>query len=308
VARFAPARERIRHMTAGAFFLAVASVQGAFVVLDLVDRHLTRDQRYGGERARPATVGFFVGIVLLFLLVEAAGMALVPRIDVLMEWTRARIGVPEQFARAPHGWMLIVLSIALFYVAGFFDYAWHRWFSHHPLFWFTHEYHHLPSQVFVGMPGLATRPFVVITIVPVVLATATTVYVALRLAGQPMWDWTVFQIPLLAATTVLTTSHSSFLRRSWRLHSAMRWFALTTPQEHLLHHTVDLAGNYGNFTSLWDRLFGTYLDPRRVENQGHRVGLGYEQDFLGSLTVGTLHVPARWRRRLQLNRYVNLDE
>ena len=295
-------------MTAGAFFLAVASVQGAFVGLDLVDRHLTRDERYGGERARPATVGFFIGIGLLFLVVEAAGMALVPRIDVLMEWVRARVGVPEQFGRAPRGWMLIPLSIALFYVAGFFDYAWHRWFSHHPAFWFTHEYHHLPSQVFVGMPGLATRPFVVITIVPVVLATATTVYVALRLAGQPMWDWTVFQIPLLASTTVLTTSHSSLLRRSWRLHSVMRWLALTTPQEHVLHHTVDLAGNYGNFTSLWDRLFGTYLDPLRVENQGHRVGLGYEQDFLGTLTVGALHVPARWRRRLQLNRYVNLDD
>jgi sterol desaturase/sphingolipid hydroxylase (fatty acid hydroxylase superfamily) len=295
-------------MTAGAFFLAVASVQGAFVALDLADRHQTRDERYGGERVRPATVAFFIGIGLLFLLVEAAGMALVPRIDVLMEWVRARVGAPEQLGRSPHGKILIPLSIALFYIAGFFDYAWHRWFSHHPLFWFTHEYHHLPSQVFVGMPGLATRPFVVITIVPVVLATATTVYVGLRGGCERRWDVTVFQIPLLASTTVLTTSHSSLLRRSWRLHSVMRWFALTTPQEHLLHHTVDLAGNYGNFTSLWDRLFGTYLDPRRLENQGHRVGLGYDQDFLGTLTVGALRMPPRWRRRLQLNRYVNLDE
>jgi sterol desaturase/sphingolipid hydroxylase (fatty acid hydroxylase superfamily) len=193
-------------------------------------------------------------------------------------------------------------------VAGFFDYAWHRWFSHHRYFWFTHEYHHLPSEVFVGMPGLATRPFVVVTIVPVVVATVVTVYVALRLAGRPMWDWTVFQGPLLASTTVLTTSHSSLLRRSWRVHRVMQWLGLTTPQEHLLHHTVDLDGNYGNFTSLWDRVFGTYLDPRRSENQGHRTGLAYDQDFIGTLTAGALRIPARWHRRIQLDRYVNVGE
>lgn len=295
-------------MTTGAFLVAVASVQGTFVALDLADRHLTRDERYGGERAHPAAVAFLLGVGALFLAVEALGMSLVPRIDLLVEWVRVRAGAPPHVGATPHGWTLAGLSVALFYLAGFFDYAWHRWFSHHPAFWFTHEFHHLPSQVFVGMPGLATRPFVVITIVPVVVATAATVYATLRLTGQPMWNWAVFQLPLLVSTTVLTTSHSSLLRRSWRVHDVMRIFGLTTPQEHLLHHTVDLAGNYGNFTSLWDRLFGTYLDPRRAENQGHRVGLGYEQDFLGTLTAGVVRVPARWRRRLQLNRYLNLDD
>lgn len=294
-------------MTTGTFVVAVAVVQTLFVGLDFADRYRTRHDRYAGERLRPEAAAFFIGIGALFLLVELAGMALVPRIDLLVEWVRVRIGAPN-VGPSPRGAALLVTSIALFYLAGFFDYAWHRWFSHHRYFWFTHEYHHLPSEVFVGMPGLATRPFVVVTIVPVVVATVATVYVALRLAGRPMWDWTVFQGPLLASTTVLTTSHSSLLRRSWRVHRAMQWLALTTPQEHLLHHTVDLNGNYGNFTSLWDRVFGTYLDPRRAENQGHRTGLAYEQDFIGTLTAGALRIPSRWHRRIQLDRYVNLGE
>lgn len=123
-----------------------------------------------------------------------------------------------------------------------------------------------------------------------------------------MWSWTVFQIPLLASSTLLVTSHSSFLRRGWLAHRVLSKLALTTPQEHVLHHTVDLHGNYGNFTTLWDRLFGTYLDPRLAEHQGHRLGLGYDRDFLGTITAGRARIPRAWRKRFQLARYANLDD
>jgi hypothetical protein len=86
----------------------------------------------------------------------------------------------------------------------------------------------------------------------------------------------------------------------------MKWLALTTPQEHLLHHTVDLQGNYGNFTVLWDRVFGTYLDPTKSEHQNHALGLPYDQDFVGTLTAGRVKLPAIVRRRFQLERFCNL--
>ena len=47
----------------------------------------------------------------------------------------------------------------MFYVAGLWDYLVHRWFSHSRWFWFTHEYHHLPRQVTILMPGILVRPF-----------------------------------------------------------------------------------------------------------------------------------------------------
>lgn len=293
-------------MTATAFFVTLALVQGTFVALDLADRHATRHER--GERALPVpALLFFIGVLLLFLLVQIAGMSLVPRADALIDVIRTHVGGAIPARAAPGGWALLLAWVALFYLTGFFDYAWHRWFSHHRWFWFTHENHHLPSQVFVGMPGLAARPFVVLTVVPVLVATTAASYAALRLLGLPMWDWTVFQLPLLLSSTVLTASHSSFLRRGWLAHDLMRRLALTTPQEHVLHHTVDLEGNYGNITTLWDRLLGTYVDPKRAENQGHRLGLAYDQDFLGTLTFGLVKLPVSWRQRYEVHRYCNID-
>lgn len=294
-------------MTLAAFLGASAAVQGLFLVLDLADRHATRDERYGGERLRPASLLFLLAVIVAFAAVQVAGFSLFPRVDALVAWVREHVarGVPT--VPAPRGWRLALVALALFHLAGFVDYAWHRWFSHHRWFWFTHESHHLPSQVFVGMPGLGVRPFAVLTVVPLIAFTAALTYAALRLAGRPMWDWSVFQIPLLLASTLLVTSHSSFMRRGWLAHRAMRPLLLTTPQEHVLHHTTDLRGNYGNFTTLWDRLFGTYLDPRLPAHQNRRFGLAYDQDFLGAVTAGAVKLPASWRRRFQLDRWLNIE-
>ena len=81
-------------------------------------------------------------------------------------------------------------------------------------------------------------------------------------------------------------SHSSFLRRFLWLHRGLRLLAITTPREHVLHHAAELQGNYGNSSTLWDRMFGTYLDPERDEHRNPRLGLSYDQDFLGTLTLG----------------------
>ena len=86
-----------------------------------------------------------------------------------------------------------------------------------------------------------------------------------------------------------------------------KWLALTTPQEHLLHHTIDVQGNYGNFTVLWDRVFRTYLDPTRSEHQNH-LGLAYDQDFVGTLTAGRVKLPTSLRRRFQVDRFCNLEK
>lgn len=294
-------------MTLAQFVGATAGVQLLFLGLDLADRHATRDERYDGERLRPLGFAFLALVVAVFFAIQVVGMSLFPRPDALIEWTRQRVAPETRTAATPTGWRLALVSIVLFHLAGFVDYAWHRWFSHSRWFWFTHESHHLPNQVFVGMPGLGVRPFAVFTVVPTVGFTALITYLALRMAGRPMWSWTVFQLPLLATSTLLVTSHSCFMRRGWLAHRVLGAFRLTTPQDHALHHTVDLQGNYGNFTTLWDRLFGTYLDPRLPQHQGRRYGLAYDQDFLGTLTAGRAKLPRSWRERFQLARYTNLD-
>ena len=295
-------------MSLGTFLGISAAVQLVFLALDLADRHATRAERYGGEALRPLSLLFLLGVIACFFAIQVVSFAWLPRIDALVERVRAAVVSGVDVAPAPTGWKLLALGMGLFYLEGLVDYAWHRWFSHHRLFWFTHESHHLPTEIFVGMPGLGVRPFAVLTVVPVVVGTAAIAYALLHVLGMPMWSWTIFQIPLLLSSTLLVTSHSSFMRRGWLAHRLLAPLALTTPQEHVLHHTVDLQGNYGNFTTIWDRLFGTYLDPRRAEHQGRRYGLAYDRDFLGTLTAGALRFPTSWRRRFQLDRYCNLDD
>lgn len=291
-----------------ATFLAVSvAIQLVFLALDLADRHATRAQRYGGESLRPGSLLFLLGILGLFLGIQLLGFSLVPRLDALLEWVRGQIAPGLTAAPAPHGLQLAALGVALFYMEGFVDYAWHRWFSHHRFFWFTHESHHLPNEIFVGMPGLGVRPFAVLTVVPVVVFTGALTYLMLHATHMPMWSWTIFQLPLLASSTLLVTSHSSFMRRGWLAHRLLHPLAITSPQEHVLHHTVDLQGNYGNFTTLWDRLFGTYLDPRLPEHRDRRYGLDYDQDFLGTITAGAIRIPPAWRERFQVGRYCNTD-
>ncbi len=293
-------------MTARTLVLALAAMQAAFVAADFADRRLARE--HDGERLQAEGAAFLVAVAVSFLVVQYGGLALAPTADALIERVRAAVaGAAPGATRPLPAWAVPLAAVALFYVAGFWDYVWHRGFSHSRWFWPTHEYHHLPNQVFAAMPGLLARPFAVLVTVPVLVLTAASAYAACALAGFAPPGWAVFQPALVAGATVLTASHSSCLRRSWRVHRVLRRLAVTTPQEHLLHHTVDLAGNYGNFTSVWDRLFGTYLDPERAEYRAPRLGLGYDQDFLGTLTFGLVKLPARARRRFGVGRYCNLD-
>jgi sterol desaturase/sphingolipid hydroxylase (fatty acid hydroxylase superfamily) len=293
------------------FLVIFLGIPVVFVALDLLDRHLTRQSRYDGQAPRLETLLFLLLALLVYAALQFGGLALVPSADKLLvvvrEYFGRLLGQPLSPQPISGAWLLLV-SIVTFYLSGLWDYAIHRWFSHSPPFWFTHEYHHLPNQVFVAMPGLAVRPFAVVTSFPATFATVVSAYVLLILLGLPLWDLTPLKILLLAHTFLLTASHSSFLRRWWLVHHGMKWLALTTPHEHLLHHTVDLRGNYGNFTVLWDRLFGTYLNPTLPENQGHALGLNYDQDFLGAITAGALKMPDWMRDRFQIERYCNISK
>jgi sterol desaturase/sphingolipid hydroxylase (fatty acid hydroxylase superfamily) len=202
----------------------------------------------------------------------------------------------------------LLLAVAVFYIAGFWDYWVHRVFSHSRWFWFTHEYHHLPNRVTVFMPGIFARPFAFVPAFLSSVAVAATCYPALAAVGV---SWTTLErmAPMfLVVVTVLTASHSSFLRRWPAVHRMLRIAFITTPQEHLLHHAIGGDCNYGNFTTLWDRVFGTYRDPCDPAYASVRLGLAYDQDFLGTLTAGRVKIPQHLRKRLQIARYCNVVE
>ncbi len=59
--------------------------------------------------------------------------------------------------------------------------------------------------------------------------------------------------------------------------------------------------------TLWDHLFGTYVDPLKVGYTDIRLGLGYDQDFFGTLTAGRLKISERLRNKYRIGAFCYLD-
>lgn len=294
------------------FLILSLSAQFIFLTADLVERWTTRKSRHNQQPLKITSLLFLSVVIFVYGIIQFGGLTLIPKTERLIQFIQSVLTVPSFFPPLDKGLSVgqwILLGVISFYVAGFWDYVVHRYLSHSRPLWFTHEYHHLPSELCLGLPGLCVRPFVVVAVLPSTLGTLITMCLGLKLVGlgglvfMPM-----VYVVILVQTMVLLATHSSFFLQFPWIHHIVKYTMITTPQEHELHHTVDLKGNYGNFTVLWDRLFGTYLDPMKVENQGHPLGLSYDQDFLGAITMGKLKIPADLRERFQVGRYCNIDD
>jgi len=285
--------------------------QLALIILDLRERQRKRHRGTSDGRLRPGSILFLVSTIVVYGGLQFGGLALVPNAEELLGLSRQYVdqllGIRGGSGGA--GVSLILLTgVTGFYFAGLCDYLFHRFVSHSRPMWFTHENHHLTTDISAFMPGLCVRPFAVVIVFPTSAVAIFSVQLALGAAGRNAWDMMpmVYSV-ILAQFAVLGITHSAFMRRWWWLHRLLKPVGITTPQEHWLHHTADLECNYGNFTIVWDRVFGTYVDPEKINVQEHRAGLDYDQDFLGTLTFGKFKLPERMRRRYQLDNFCYLE-
>ena len=294
---------------------ALATGLGVLVVYSVVLLVLDLRER---ARARPADgaaavlswrSGLFVVVVLaVYSAIQFAGVALVPGVARVLEGVRALAGSPQAAGGVPGPSLTVLIWVAAFYFLGLLDYLFHRFASHSRLLWFTHENHHLPKELYVYMPGIAARPFVVVAAFPAVVGLVATLHVVLSAVGMGAFDIVTLMLFLaMGQLFIASASHSAFLRRHWVVHRVMKPFGLTTPQEHWYHHVQELDVNYGNFTTVWDRVFGTYLDPEKVDASRYHTGLDYDQDFLGTLTLGKLKLGRGIRERFQLDQFCYLE-
>ena len=277
-------------------------------VLDVRERIRTWPEEVGDIGLSWRSIAFVLAVLVVYSLIQFTGVALVPDVAMILEGARALSGVPEPSpAGTPGMWQTAVIAVAAFYFLGLLDYLFHRFASHSRLLWFTHENHHLPKDIYVFMPGIAARPFVVVAAFPAVVGLVAVLHFVLTGLGVHGFDIVSLMLLLaLAQLFIASASHSAFLRRHWVVHRVMKVFGLTTPQEHWYHHVQELDVNYGNFTTVWDRVFGTYLDPVTEDAGRFRAGLDYDQDFLGTLTLGKLKLGPKIRERFQLDLFCNL--
>jgi sterol desaturase/sphingolipid hydroxylase (fatty acid hydroxylase superfamily) len=291
------------------FLLLFGVTQTVFVLLDFYDlwREQGRPPLSKPLRAHGRTFLALAGIWSIYFSIQLGLSAILPSVQsTILFFERALRLSPVANPSQPFRPVLhFGIAVVTFFVAGFWDYLTHRFLLHSKAFWLLHESHHLPTKVFNGMPGISARPFVAATSFLVNVFSITTMFLLFRLVKRPdLASLFLNSLPaiIFAFAFIGSANHSCFLRRYAVAHRWPKYLLITTPQEHVLHHSATQRGNFGNFTVLWDHAFGTYLDPMQAGAQT-RLGLHYDQDFLGAITAGKLKLSARFRERWRLSEF-----
>lgn len=290
-------------------------VQSAFMLLDLFELWRTGGKPHLAYflRAHRRLVFFLFNVWAAYFAIQNLLLMAMPSPETMLADFAATLALPTVGQTSPADlWSYALVALFLlftYFTAALFDYVIHRWLLHHRRWWFLHESHHLPKVVFNGMPGISLRPYSAVSVFLTYAGTSAATVTAIKLTNAPwLFGWYLANLPLLMLlfTSLGSASHSLFLRRYWVVHRSLRWLFLTTPQEHILHHATEGNCNYGNFASVWDRIFGTYIDPQKLRGKQLEIGLSYEQDFLGALCGGKWKLPAAFRRKYQLAEVCNL--
>jgi sterol desaturase/sphingolipid hydroxylase (fatty acid hydroxylase superfamily) len=158
-----------------------------------------------------------------------------------------------------------VVKIALAVVVADFIIYWiHRAQHKSDALWRTHAWHHSIEEMywFAGFRTSFAHSF---------LYNIPQTAIPMLFFGLGTWETTIaFAIGLV----VQFWEHTNL-----RVNIGWLSYVFITPQYHRVHHSAnDLCrSNYGTTFSLWDRMFGTYTDPRTVP-ASTPLGLGEPLD------------------------------
>ncbi|HEC19029.1 MAG TPA: sterol desaturase family protein [Gammaproteobacteria bacterium] len=254
----------------------------------------------------PIRLGFFFGVFGIMALWEVLAPRRVLTVSKAMRWANnlglvflnsfilrllfpaAAVGVAA-FA-AEQGWGLLnyfqlpfVLAVVLSVVAmDFVIYLQHVLVHAVPALWRLHRVHHadLDYDVTTG------ARFHTIEIILSMLIKFATILVL----GPPVVAVVIFEVVLNAMAMF---NHAN-VRLPLGLDRVVR-LLLVTPDMHRVHHSVEdneANSNFGFNLSIWDRLFGTYIDQPREGHTGMTIGIhGYRDPKQVDQLPGMLTLP-----------------
>ena len=168
----------------------------------------------------------------------------------------------------------------------------HRIFHSMPLLWRFHLVHHSDTDVDVTT---AERHH------PLEVLLGTAILIALVAALG--LEWLALGLYLLTASLVALYSHAN-VRFPASLDRVVRKVVVTA-RVHAVHHSDlqrETDSNYGAVLTIWDRLFGTYVDPERATIP--HFGLRYFHLTKDTGLIRVLQQPFLFRRDLE---YVDRD-
>jgi sterol desaturase/sphingolipid hydroxylase (fatty acid hydroxylase superfamily) len=155
---------------------------------------------------------------------------------------------PASIAELP-----LPLRVILYFVLADFGHYWVHRLIHTPYLWRVHKWHHSPTYMYWLGGVRATLPQQFLVNIPYVIA-----YPFLDIS--PWW--------MATALGMISTIQNDWMHMNviWRS-NWLEWI-LVTPRYHHIHHSIDpqhYVANMSNLLTIWDRLFGTYINPDRVE-------------------------------------------
>ncbi len=153
-----------------------------------------------------------------------------------------------------------VLLAAYIVLADFLQYWMHR-LNHSRCLWHTHAAHHSVENMY-WLAGARESPIHHLLLYSVALPLTP-------LSPAGLGIWALFFLATLNQQLI----HSNL---SWRF-GLLEWL-LVTPRYHILHHAAEADlhdKNFGFLFTIWDRIFGTYVDPNSVRKD-FALGLTYD--------------------------------
>lgn len=157
-------------------------------------------------------------------------------------------------------WLSIPISVLLFDCLIYWQ---HRLFHCVPLFWRIHRVHHADPHLDAST-GLRFHPLEIALSLVVKMA-------AVLLLGAPVLAILIFEV-LLNATSIF--NHSN-IKLPIKLDRLLRT-CIVTQAMHRIHHSQvvrETDSNFGFNLSIWDRLFGSYIEEAANGDAGIKLGL-----------------------------------
>ncbi len=188
------------------------------------------------------------------------------------QWVNRWVDVRGPWPAAIGGWPFAA-RLALYLVVADFGAYWVHRLVHLGLLWRVHRWHHAPTHMY-WLAGARS------SILQQALFNLPYIFASPLLDVSPWW----IGAGLLLFYSI--TNSWMHLNVHWRL-QGLDWL-LVTPASHHIHHSDDPAhynSNFGVLLSVWDRLFGTFTDPRQVDAAALKFGIG-EKVPIARLTVG----------------------
>jgi sterol desaturase/sphingolipid hydroxylase (fatty acid hydroxylase superfamily) len=161
----------------------------------------------------------------------------------------------------------------------------HRW----SLLWRLHRIHHSDTHIDLSL-ALREHP---LDLIPSLLVHGASTIIF----GLPVWAVALVDLLLILGHYWQHIDGKMHPRLAKALGGIF-----ATPEIHRIHHSAwerQTNSNYGNLLIIWDRIFGSFVEP--AEGEPHRIGLGDLDDRMAGSLLAQLMLPLRNPRETEID-------